>query len=219
MHITKYIGFSILLLALLACKTEVENDETTTVVKQGQSNEFQGVEELFNTKEFEDTSVVSLLKEINICSDAQVDKSGKLITPCTADNFKFFSLNDNKSLKDGFILLVKANVGGVPLRRVLVFERENGALIKVNGFIANVIGKRKSAGTNDDLLLRFIDKIEGSDVYYNCILKWENNQYVFKTVEVIEEPAGNFRGIVKENVKDSVSKEIHQTLVNNNMIF
>ena len=163
--------------------------------------------------------MLSALGKINICSDAQVDKSGKLITPCTADNFKFFSLNDNKSLKDGIILLVKANVGGVPLRRVLVFERENGALIKVNGFIANVIGKRKSAGTNDDLLLRFIDKIEGSDVYYNCILKWENNQYVFKTVEVIEEPAGNFRGIVKENVKDSVSKEIHQTLVNNNMIF
>lgn len=219
MHITKYISFSILLLVLFACKTKVENDETNTVIKQSQSNEFQGIEELFDSKEFEDTSVVSLLKEINICSDAQVDKTGKLVTPCTAENFKFFSLNDNKPLKDGFILLVKANVGGVPLRRVLVFERENGALIKVNGFIANVIGKRKNAGTNDDLLLRFIDKIEGSDVYYNCILKWENNKYVFKTVEVIEEPAGNFRGIVKENVKDSVSKEIHQTLVNNNMIF
>ncbi|MCO5260684.1 MAG: hypothetical protein M9916_11115 [Crocinitomicaceae bacterium] len=219
MHIIKYIGAVILGVSILySCKNNQPEPELKKETVDN-SSEFEGVEELFNSKEFDDPSAVELLKEINICSDTQMDADGNLVSPCTAEHFKFFPLKNGTPLKDGFILLVKANTGGIPLRRVLVFERENDALIKVNGFIANIIGFRKNPSSNDDLLLRFIDKIEGSDVYYNCILKWENQKYVFKTVEVIEEPAGNFRGLVKESVKDSVSQEIYKTLVDNNMIF
>lgn len=220
MRINKWtISFLVPAVMLLsACDTEDEpavKTETTAV-----KDEFEGIEILFNEEDqFSDPRVVELLKEINICSDVQADEKGNLMTPCTPDNFKLFPLKEGASLNDGFILLIKANTGGFALRRVLVFEREGGALVKVNGFIANLIGKKKKEGSNDDLLLRFIDKIEESDVYYHCIFSWENGKYVFKTVEVIQEPAGNFSGIVKENVKDSVSQEIYKIITDNQMIF
>ncbi|MBX2948962.1 MAG: hypothetical protein KF704_06760 [Crocinitomicaceae bacterium] len=207
------------MIALSAC-TDAEEEATTE--KTGTiaaKDEFEGIEVLFNEDQFSDPRAADLLKEINICSDVQTDDKGNLMTPCTPDNFKLFPLKEGTPLEDGFILLVKANTGGFALRRILVFEREGGALVKVNGFIANLIGKKKKQGSNDDLLLRFIDKIEGSDVYYHCIFSWENGKYVFKTVEVIQEPAGNFSGIVKENVKDSVSQEIYKIITDNQMLF
>lgn len=220
MNIIKYIAvLTFGLLILSACKNNEEDDVTTKTNVVEAKNEFEGIEELFSKKEFDDPKAIDLLKEISICSETQTDKEGNLVSPCTAEHFKFFPLKENKPLNDGFILLVKSNTGGISVRRVLVFEREKGTLIKVNGFIANIIGVRKNDTTYDDLLLRFIDKIEGSDVYYNCIFKWENQKYVFKTVELIQEPAGNFSGRVKESMKDSVSQEIYKILMNNEMIF
>lgn len=212
-------------IALLSCVTilsacgDTEEDPTKPAQTISAKDEFEGIEVLFDDASFSDPKAIELLKEINICSDVQADDKGNLVTPCSPELFKLFPLKEGTSLNDGFILLVKANTGGFALRRVLVFERENGTLVKVNGFIANLIGKKKKSGSNDDLLLRFIDKIEGSDVYYHCIFSWENGKYVFKTVEVIQEPAGDFSGIVKASMKDSVSKEIFKILDDNKMIF
>lgn len=220
MHISRISFYLFVYLFLLfACGSEEESNEQAKTESASVKEEFEGIEVLFDEDKFSNPKALELLKEINICSDAQIDNKGELMTPCSPESFKFFPLKEEISIQDGFILLVKANTGGIPLRRVLVFERENGVLVKTNGFIANLIGKKKREGSNDDLLLRFIDKIEGSDVYYHCIFRWENGQYVFKTVEVIQEPAGNFSGIVKENVKDSVSQEILKILNDNQMIF
>lgn len=194
---------------------EIEAENTTQVSE----DEFDGIEVLFDEKEFAEPQSAELLREINICSDTQIDANGNVTVPCSPESFKLFPLKEGVSLSDGFVLLVKAETNGIALRRVLVFERENGTLVKVNGFIANLIGKRKKKGVNDDLLLRFIDKIEGSDVFYHCIFSWEEGKYAFKTVEVIHEPAGNFYGRVKESVKDSVSKDIYKILDDNKMIF
>lgn len=207
------------LMFLSACGSSGDDVNTPAVENSSDREEFEGIEILFDEDKFSDPKAVELLKEINICSDVQTNEQGDLMTPCSSESFKLFPLKEGTSIQDGFILLVKANTGGIPLRRVLIFERENGTLIKVNGFIANLIGKKKKEGSNDDLLLRFIDKIEGSDVYYHCIFRWEDGKYVFKTVEVIQEPAGNFSGIVKESVKDSVSQEILKILNDNQMIF
>lgn len=220
MYINKVAVFLLLFSAFLSACGSSDNEP----VVSGEENtagkeEFEGVEVLFNESGFSDPAAVGLLKEINICSDVQTDEKGNILAPCSPEHFKFFPLKEGMPVSDGFILLVKANTGGIALRRVLVFERENEALVKVNGFIANLIGKKKKEGTNDDLLLRFIDKIEGSDVYYHCIFSWEQGKYVFKTVEVIQEPAGNFSGIVKESVKDSVSQDIYKILTDNQMIF
>lgn len=219
MHINKAIFTLSLCCSAVLFSCGNKENETVTPKTEAVQEEFEGIEVLFDEAEFEYPGVAELLKEINICSDEQVDKDGNPVTPCSPELFKFFPLKEQMPLEDGFILLVKANTGGIALRRVLVFERENGTLVKVNGFIANLIGTKKKEGAYDDLLLRFIDKIEGSDVFYHCIFSWENGKYEFKTVEVIHEPAGDFYGRVKENVKDSVSQDIYKILTDNKMIF
>lgn len=219
MRINKLIVFFFLFsFIFVSCNNETEDDALQNK-SQATTEEFEAIEILFDDTKFDDPKAVELLKEIHICSDTQLDADGNVLTPCTPDNFKFFPLKEGASLDDGFVLLIKATTGGVAVRRVLVFERENGVLVKTNGFIANLIGAKKNKGGNDDLLLRFIDKIEGSDYYYNCIFSWENGKYAFKTVEVISQPSANFNRRVKADVKDSVSKEINQILIDNQMIF
>lgn len=181
--------------------------------------EFEGVEVLFDDQGFQYPNAVDLLREINICSLEKQDSLGVPQTQCTPDNFKFFELKEGAGIQDGFILLVKANTGGIALRRILIFERENGSLVKLNGFVANLIGFRKSGTEHRDLLLRFNDKIEGSDVFYNCIFTWKDGKYAFKSVETIHEPAAQWVGRVREDVKDSTSKEILKIIEENQMIF
>lgn len=216
-----FVLFFFLSVVFFSCSDSEEQNLTDSKVLKSKDSmdEFESFEVLFDEKTFSDPKSVELLKEINICSDVQTDEKGNIVTPCSPQLFKFFPLKEGLPIEDGFILLVKAETGGFALRRVLVFERENGTLVKVNGFIANLIATRKKEGTNDDLLLRFIDKIDGSDVYYHCIFSWEESRYVFKTIEVIHEPAGNFHRRVKESAKDSLSKEIFKILEDNQMIF
>ncbi len=211
----KIILFCALILTLNACSDTEEVD--TNQVQE--TEEFEAVNVLFKEKEFADSTAYRLLKEINICSDVALNADGELIAPCDASHFTFLPFSKNRNIQNGFILVVRAETGGFPLRRVLIFEREKDQLVKVNGFIGNVIGLRKNGSGYDDLLMRFIDKIDGSNVFYNCIFKWENGKYQFKSVEYIEEPAGNFKGRVLESVKDSVSNEIFQSLIGNQMIF
>ncbi len=201
-------------LLLVSCNSDIEDNTEEVKVE-----EFEPYSILFKESTFSDTASYRLLKELNICSDIAVNDAGELIAPCAASNFTFIPFSAGKSIQNGFILVVRADTGGFPLRRVLIFERENGNLVKVNGFIGNLIGKRKSDSGYDDILMRFIDKIDGSNVFYNCIFKWENGKYQFKSVEYIEEPAGAFKGRVLESVKDSVSNDIYQSLLGNQMIF
>lgn len=195
-----------------ACKNDqgTENGNDNPVENVEKSAEFVPIQELFAETEFGSKTEPELLKEIKICSDS----AG---VPCSAENFKFFPLKKNQGLENGFILLIKAETGGFPLRRVLVFERENGKLVKANGFVANLIGRHPSSGDYDDLLLRFNDKDQGEDIFYNCLFHWEKGRYQFKQVEVIQ--GANWGGPVKPEFKDSVSQEVYQTIINNQMIF
>ena len=213
----KYFYFVFLLLFVSCDNTPDEKDkpEPKPVVK----TEFEPVEVLFDEDNFQDTSVVGLLKEINICSPSMQDSLGLAVPDCSPKYFKLFPLKEGGSLYEGFILLTKANTGGIALRRLLVFERERGNLVKVNGFIANLIGTRPSSSKYDDLMIRFKDNIEGSDVYYNCLFQWEQGKYQFKSVETIHEPAAEWVGTVRADVKDSVSKEILEIIQGNEMIF
>lgn len=201
-------------LLLYSCKESIESKPDTKPLEV--EEEFEGIEVLFDEKQFSDPKMSSLLREINICGN---DSLGIDVPDCSPEFFKFFQLKSGVDIENGFILVTKANTGGIALRRVLVFERERGNLTKVNGFIANVIGQRKSKTGYNDLLLRFKDVLEGSDIYYNCLFQWNNGKYEFKSVEVIEEPAAGWRGRVTEQHKDSVSKEIYQTILDNKMIF
>jgi len=200
-----------------ACKSEPVRDENTKTEKIEDTEGFQGIEVLFDETEFSDPVMKELLLELKICSDDENLIATSEIPPCTFEKFKFIPLRKDLSLKNGFILLIKAQTGGFPLRRLLIFQRERGNLIKTNGFVANIIGRTKSESGYDDLLLRFNDKEQGEDMFYNCLFTWQDGKYQYKQVEAIQ--GANWGGPVKAIYKDAISKEIYQNIVNNEMIF
>lgn len=170
----------------------------------------------FNSNTFSSKVEEELLKEIKICDPNAERDDDELHPACSPKMFRFFKLNQNQSLKNGFIVLVKAGVGGFPLRRVLIFQREQGVLVKVNGFIGNLIEKRKGHGEYEDLVIRFSDKVYDHLTYYNCLFTWKNGKYEYVNCEVIDE--GEPRRVKAEFV-DSMAVEIKKILDKNKMIF
>ncbi len=110
--------------------------------------------------------------------------------------------------------MIKARVHDFPLRRILIFERERGELVKVNGFVANLIGMDKSSSQHNDLILRFNEDLGGGEVaFFNCRFVWRNNHYEFD--EALQINDSN----IKTEFKDSMSREIENTITINKMIF
>lgn len=129
-------------------------------------------------------------------------------------------MRDDVPVENAFLLQIKSKVGGIKLRRLVTFVREKGELVKVNTFIANLIGTRKSKSHHNDLILRFNDNVEGEVIFYNCIFVWDGTKYKFQTAETIEgaDVNGPWRQRIKEEFKDSVSNDIYNTLIKNEMI-
>ncbi len=220
---TRTYWFILLLFTLFSC---AGNDPQPEKKQSPEKQPQQAVEEistLFNEDRFSEPEAEELLRELHICSDSLEVKGKEVKAPCSPKFFRFFKLRDNLPLMQGFLLQVRSNVGGIAIRRLLVFERENGQLVKVNGFTANLIRRISTKTAYDDLVLRFPDRVEypGSDVaeivFYNCLFSWDGSKYVFKSVEDIE--GKDWGGPVKASLKDSMSVEIHAILKDNNMIF
>ncbi|MFN5784819.1 MAG: hypothetical protein ACK457_02560 [Flavobacteriia bacterium] len=178
--------------------------------------QFQGVETLFDKDSFEDSKHVELLKELKICSEFQKDTSNYLEPACSPRFFRILSMRDDMPVENAFLLQIKSKVGGIKLRRLVTFVRERGELVKVNTFVANLIGTRRSKSHYNDLILRFNDNIDGEIVFYNCIFSWDGTRYKFQSVELIE--GATWRQRLKPEFKDSVSNDIYQTLLKNEMI-
>lgn len=214
----KLFSIFFVMFALYSCTDEPET-VNTPIATTPEVETFEGIEVLFDEDTFEYAKSVELLKEINICSTEKQEQLGLQVPDCSPEFFKLFPLKSDGKIENGFILLTKANTGGIALRRLIIFQRERGVLVKTNGFIGNLVGRKKSATGYDDLLIRFKELVEGDEVFYNCIVKWNGQKYEFKTVELIDVPASKWSARVKEEVKDSVSKEILKTITDNNMIF
>lgn len=209
--------FFVLFTVLVGCKNETDELDKQKTEKIEDKEGFQDIEILFDETEFSDPVMKELLLELKICSEDENLLQTSEVPPCTAEKFKFLPLQNKLSLRNGFILLIKAKTAGFPLRRILIFQRERGNLVKTNGFVANIIGRTKSPSGYDDLLLRFNDNDQGEDMFYNCLFTWEEGKYQYKQVEVIQ--GANWGGPVKAIYKDSISKEIYQNIMNNEMIF
>lgn len=211
-----YIIFTIVTFVLFACSSNTNKKANPKQL----DNEiaFIDIETIFKkNQKFDDPKNLELLKELKICDIAQKDENDFLKPACSPFYFKFFKLNDKLDLENSFLLQIKSKTGGFPLRRVLIFERERGELVKANGFVANLIGVQKSKTNYANLLLRFNDNIEGEVVFYNCVFEWTGKKYDFKYVRDIE--GENWGGPVKLAERDSVSKEIYKILNQNTMLF
>lgn len=170
----------------------------------------------FNENTFNIGGEVELLKELHLCDPKAVNDNDPAHPSCSPKFFRFFKLTKSQPLKNGFIVLLKAGVNNFPLRRTLIFERENGVLVKINGFNGNIIERRKSTSEYDDIIVRFPDNVAGNITYYNCLFQWKNNKYEYIHCEEIDEDVP--RKIRAEFV-DSMGIEIKKILDKNSMIF
>ena len=177
---------------------------------------FKGIETLFNESDFSNPLHLRLLKELKICSEFQKDTTNYFEPACSPRFFRILPMKDDTKEDHAFLLQIKSKVGGIKLRRTVAFIRERGELVKVNTFIANLIGTRPSKSHHNDLILRFNDNIEGEIIFYNCLFTWDGNRYKFRSVELIE--GATWRQRLKPEFKDSVSHDIYNILIKNEMI-
>lgn len=199
---------------LFACSNE-DSNETSHSVPSGIA-EINHIQTLFDSDKFENKIYLKLLKELKICDQFQTDTSNYLKPACSPRFFRILPMRDDVDENNAFLLQIKSKVGGIKLRRLITFVRERGQLVKVNAFVANLIATRKSTSHYYDLILRFNDVIEGELVFYNCLFAWNGTKYVFKTVELIE--GSTWRQRIKPEFKDSISNDIFNTLLKNEMI-
>jgi hypothetical protein len=213
-----------LIVFLFSCSSEIDVSEGEKVnvedeidTQNQNSLETEEIITLFDSDTFENPKKEELLKEIKVCSDENKGPEDYLNPSCSPRFFEIFDVSKNTPLNSAFILQMKAKTNGFPLRRLVVFVRERGELVKVNGFVANLIERRLNSSGFDDLVLRFKDKDQGYDIFYNCLFKWSGTNYIYHSVEVIE--GIGWGGPVKKDLKDSISIEVFKDIQKNKMIF
>lgn len=207
--------FLLCLGVFVACDDTDSGDEINIQPKHVQE-ETNIISTDFTTNNFESNVEEELLKEIKICDPNATDEENPDQPACSPKFFRFFKLSPKIPMKDGFIVLAKAGVGGVALRRVLIFQREKGVLVKLNGFIGNLVEQRKSNTEFDDLVIRFSDRVDDHLAYYNCLFTWNGGKYEYVNCELIDED-GPRR--IKAEYMDSMAVEIKKILDKNQMIF
>jgi hypothetical protein len=208
----RLLVFGLLSVVLSSCGDTPEEDQ----VKKDEPKEIIGVQTLFDTDKFTDQRHLALLKELRICNAFQKDTSNYMEPACSPRFFRVLSISDVIPVENAFVVQIKAFVGGINLRRSVVFVRERGELVKANTFVANLIGFQKNKSGYNDLILRFNDNIEGEIIFYNCIFQWNEGKYNYKSCELIE--GATWRQRIKPEFKDSVSNDIRNTLIKNQMI-
>ncbi|MES2587687.1 MAG: hypothetical protein V4622_01830 [Bacteroidota bacterium] len=206
----KILIFFSISLFISSCSEEIEDNNPDEIKKNEEVSKEENIEVLFNETTFSDASSLKLLKELGhgICNPVEKDEHNFLNPPCSSKFFKLFDFKENTKIDDAFILLIKSNVHNFPLRRVYIYQRENGKLVKVNSFVANLIGKRKSNTAYQDLILRFVDKDQN---HFNCVYAWKNMHYEYDRVEQINDAN------IKAEFQDSMNLEILKVIEDNGM--
>jgi hypothetical protein len=203
----------LILIILISCKDENSFYNKSNLKKNNFGDQV-NIETLFDQTTFPTNVEPELLNELEICNAKQRDLNNHFDPACNPKFFKFFQFIEGEHLRNAFLLQIKSRVNNFPLRRLLIFERENGILVRVNGFVANLIGTRYSKSKHYDLILRFNDNvIPGDIVYYNCLYKWEDDHYVFKKVEQINDAN------IKSQFQDSMNGVISSIIKSNRMEF
>lgn len=216
----KLWAIALLFIGLLSCTSDPNDQERTTWENTNEHvGEITHIETLFDETDFPDPIHKKLLLELEICDTIPPQESG--CSTCTPRYFKLHQFKQGVNIEDAFILQIRAlsvlkgQDVQLPVRHLIVFERENGTLVKVNGFRGNLIATRESASGVKDIIVRFY--IAEDDVFINCLFEWKDDQYKFVSAEAIDGAGGS--GAVKADVKDSISGVVYQSLMENGMLF
>lgn len=211
----KIYFFFLLSLFLISCNGNDPQDDDSDLKKELQSDTIneekkKPFEILFEETAFKDEYSLSLLRELGegVCDPSQKDLENYIKPACNPKFFKLMPFKEETPMKDAFILAIKSRVHGFPIRRAFIYQRENGQLIKVNGFAANLIDIRKSDNNYKNLVLRFADEFQN---HFNCLYTWRNNHYEFEKVEEINDSP------IKKQFQDSMNIEIQKLIELNGM--
>ena len=204
----------IVLTALVSWYFYTKKPAKKKVYKPKENTEIQLIETDFNANTFSGTTEIELLKELGVCDSIAPNDKNLDRPSCSPRFFRFFNYKKNADLRNNFILLVRSGVNGFPARRLLIFVRENGELVKTNGFIGYIIEKRRIKNKlHDDIIIRFYEKYYEQKYFYNCLFSWKDQRYEFVKCEAINDIA------IKPELVDSVSIEINKTLIEKQLVF
>ncbi|PKR80833.1 hypothetical protein CW751_08685 [Brumimicrobium salinarum] len=172
-------------------------------------------ETLFSSQGFSDKKYYELLIETRLCNPDYDPKSNSNTTPCSAKFFEFFPYNHKRDIEDAFLLQVKAGVNNFPYRRLLIFVRENGRLVLMNGIIGYLVKRVSSPNEIDDLIVAVFDDL-GNDKFdrYDVLLRYTDGKYHF--VEAVGDLQGTFK---TEKLKKAASKAILKRIKEKELIF
>lgn len=200
-----FLIFLITFSLTISCNNETEIKNDKKISPSFDQKDPSNIEILFDDTKFSSNTEINLLKELGLgmCDPNQKDLSNFKVPACDPKFFKFLPFNKSIPLKNGFLLLVKSMVHDFPLRRLFVFQRIEGKLVKVNGFIANLIGKRTGSIGYDDLVLRFRDEEQN---FFNCVYVWKNNHYEYNRVEQIND--ANIKPMFQDSMNLDIQKMI-----------
>jgi hypothetical protein len=208
--ITLIVGIIVYVLLIRETGPESTENETTSGRKEIQRGQ---ITTDFNQNEFPYGEEVGLLNELKLCDSTVETNRDPLRPACSPRFFRFFPLDDVSTLKNGFILLVKATVNNSQTRKVKIYQREKGVLVLVNGFNGNLIERRIGKTKYDDLVIRFGNRIGNTLHYYNCVYKWNGGKYQFDSCEDIDDRR------VRKEFKDSMNLEIKSMLEQEHYLF
>lgn len=209
----KYTFLLLTSLFLFSCKTDsADSKEGDSATLNPESeipqNLDKNIEILFDETSFADDKIPGLLKELNICKEDQKNLNNATEPACDPKFFHFETFADGIPLENSFIVVIRAGVHDWPVRRTMVYTRENGKLILANTFIGNLVGKKPSPSGKSDLVLQFFDEYENR---LECIYKWKEGRYQYSSVSRIEGSK------IKKELQDSMNVEIFKVLRDNKL--
>jgi hypothetical protein len=173
------------------------------------------VSTLFDQTSFDEKLKYELLAETRICQPYYTDSMPPGVVPCTPKHFAFYEYNHKRKLEDAFLLQVKAGVNNYDYRRLLIFTREKGKLVQMNGINGYLVEQRTRPNEIDDLVVAIVDDL-GNDKYdrYDVLIRYRDGKYHF--VEAIGDLYGKFDS---KELKEKASKMIKERIEEKELIF
>ncbi|MBN9295061.1 MAG: hypothetical protein J0G96_13875 [Flavobacteriia bacterium] len=197
------------LTVLTACKENSNEGEEGVSGDSGSSSESapikpkeyeEEIEVIFQDSKANTPLEDSLLKAVNLCNPDQKDLKNYMSPSCNSKFFEVFPLVNKATMRDRFLVLCRSGVHGFPVRRVIVFEKENGTYMTTNTFVADLVAMEKSKNSEyKDLILQFMDTDENR---FECRYTWREGRYAYDKVMKIN---GNR---IKTQYLDSMKVEI-----------
>ena len=185
------------------------NNELVDDLPQDYNQDTIKTDGLFTLGGFDDKIYYDLLIETHLCNPNYTDTTSDGSTPCSSRFFKFHPYNHKRQIQDAFLLQIKAGVNNYPYRRLLIFVREKGKLVLMNGIVGYLVERISRPNEIDDLIVAVFDDL-GNDKFdrYDVLLRYNDGKYHF--VEAIGDLEGEFNSLqLKKRASKAILERIH----------